>query len=159
MELSDVSPISEALSTRMDLVWTQEEGGFAASFQIEERQYGISVQVEVEGGLELLRTDFHALVDGKVSHALTGFQEDRFKVVGIVTNGIEDQFPGKDGYYFVAKKAVDPEGYESRVKTYRRIMDRLRIELGLHHTIESNPDNTIFYLASTVEAMHVMTGR
>lgn len=148
--------LHEVLHTRLDLDWVSEPGGFTTSFSLGENSYGISVAIEQHEGLSFLRVDFHLRTEAGAQHARTGFNTDQFKVVGIVANGIKERFPTEDGYYFIAKKAADPEGYESRVKLYRRVYDRLRVELYLLGHTEQTPTETIFMLARHHSALEVM---
>ena len=148
--------LQEVLHTRLDLDWVSEPRGFTASFTLADNQYGISVAIEELDGLSFLRVDFHLRTEIGQQHTRTGFNRDQFKVVGIVANGIKERFPSEDGYYFVAKKAVDPEGYESRVKLYRRVVDRLRVELGLLAHVEETPTETAFMLARSKKAEEIM---
>lgn len=148
----------EALETRRDLVWEQDGSDFLTHFCIEERCYGIVAQPETYQDLTFLRVDFHFKDETEIVHARTGFNTDQFKVIGIVANGIKERFPSEDGYYFVAKRALDADGYEGRKALYSRVMHRLRVELGLHHKTEEHPDETIFYLARGKKALDVLVG-
>lgn len=146
----------EVLKTRMDLEWQSEPGGELADFVIDEQEYRIVIAVENVEGLTFVRVDFSAKVADGYSLNLTGYNRHQFKVLGIVSNGVKERFPDSDGYYFVAKRSYDPEGYVSRVTAYRRIADRLRVEMQLSHHYEERQDETIFYLARTDAALMMM---
>lgn len=157
MKLADVklSPVMEALTSRRDLDWADEgHDVFSTSFNIEDRPYQIVSRLEHEDSMTFCRTDFTAA--GLVT--ATDLHTDRFPVLGIVTNGIKERFLGLDGYYFIAKKAADPEHYHSRCKLYTRIQAWMSAELNLLHHIEETPSETIFYLARDAERLAVMTG-
>jgi hypothetical protein len=148
--------MQEVLHSRADLDWLPEPGGFTTTFSIDGREYGISVQIEQHQDLSFLRVDFHFKSEQGPQHTRTGFSTDQFKVVGIVANGVKERFPTEDGYYFIAKRGVNPEGYESRVKLYRRVVDRLRVELSLFSFAKDTPTETVFMLARNREALDIM---
>lgn len=139
----------------MDLDWIQENVETAvASFSIEGRPYKITVRIEVVSDRKICRVDF----SGSDSIVATDLHKDQFKVLGIVKNGVVERFGDSDGFYFVAKKNADPVHYDSKKKLYGRLRSWLAAERNLLSKAEERPDETIFYLAQSKEAMALMIG-
>lgn len=150
--------LSEVLKTRKDLSWTGDQHDQHCEFSIDDRTYGISASLESVHGFSFVRVDFHFKSSGGIQHATTNFQKDSFKVLGIVSTGIAEKFNDADCIYFLAKSRLGAEDYESRVKLYRRLLQKLSVEHDLIRHVEDLNGETVFALCKTDEVLKVLQG-
>ena len=120
--------LTEVFNTKLPLEWKHDVNEFYSEFSIGENRYGVSAIEEKVEHIRTIRVDFHIKVDGKASHDATNFGEDSFKVLAIVSNGIKSKFLDYDIVYFLAKRTDTDNAFDSRVKLYSRIVDKLRVE-------------------------------
>jgi len=155
------SPFVEALTSKRELSWRAEGDERIAEFNIDERWYTIVVRLD---RLDRVHDFTFARIDFMFGNEVkaTDLHTVQFKVLGIVKNGVIDEFLSKvDGLFFVAKRAADPEHYESRRSLYGRILSWARTEHSLiGRTLDETDetDETVFLLAKTDEVLKVMLG-
>lgn len=106
-------------------------GEHYTEFSLGEKHYGVSAIEEDVNGLTTIRIDFHYKITGGIQHQATNFGADSLKVLSIVANGIKAKFSDVDIIYFLAKHTDSDKEFDSRVKLYSRIVDKLKVENNL----------------------------
>lgn len=146
----------EILKTRRDLDWSLDQNEYFSSFDIDDRSYGISVIIEEHDDKKFAHVDFHLKTENDIQHGASNLNKDMFKIIGIVTTGVTEKFSSiADGFFFLAKSQTGTDEYNSRVKLYLRIIQKMSIE---HNLIKFNKDLSgehVFALCKNEETMNV----
>lgn len=147
----------EIYNTRQDLDWTKQGDEHLTKFQQDDVRYGVVVTIEESRGLRFGRVDFHVEEeDGSLRFDASAASPSVYSVLGIVTNGVIEQFGDLDGIYFVAKKALYPDEYEQRVRIYGKIAHRLHLRLKLGMSFINRPEESISILTRNTQALDVL---
>jgi hypothetical protein len=149
--------LQEVFSTSQNLEWEFNVNEFYSTFAIDDRQYGISAIEETVQSKKALRVDFHYKNNGTIQHNATNFGKDSFKVLSIIVNAIKQKFANDfDIIYFLAKKTENDKEFDSRVKLYSRIVDRLKVENNRISLKKEMQDEYLFALFKTEDDKQIL---
>ncbi len=144
--------LSEVFDTHLDLTWEYSMDEYFSQFELDGKLYGISAIEEVVGQFKTIRIDFHVKDESGINHNATNFGDNSFKVLAIVSNAVKAKFSDYDVVYFLAKKTTSDKEFDSRVKLYSRIVDKLKVEQNRFPVKHDIGEAYLFALCSSQEA-------
>jgi hypothetical protein len=152
----------EVFKTKEVLTWTDQSGLSTTTFVLDGQTYSITIREDFSNSVSFYEVSF-AIIEGcgEKSHAVTNFNKNQFKILGIVSNGIKEKIPNARVVYFVAKSGTSKNQieYESRTRLYSRIAHKVAMELSMFEEIIPLEDETVFIIAKTQQLLNLVKGQ